>query len=257
MQAIVLDRYDVRENDQIISVYTKDHGRQDALARGIKKITSKNSANLQTAAFVDIEIIQGKEVSHLTKAHPIAFYPSVRNHPWKSMAVLFALTSLKRVTQVGEADPRIFTLLKNWLSFIDQYNGTTFITLVDAYMLHVFSYLGFTPNMNECVVCEKPKHAILKQEIEDGEKGKPGLYFAGGGMVCGNCKQTKRSLGERVYNCGLKELSFFERLLNHDWNVVAQIDCNEKDRALVHALVYEYILYHHEKKIADWGVWCV
>ena len=42
MYAIVLMRRDFRENDQIITFYTKDNGKVEVLARGVKKIISKN-----------------------------------------------------------------------------------------------------------------------------------------------------------------------------------------------------------------------
>ena len=43
MLAIVLSRRDFREFDQMISVYTKEKGKLNLLARGVKKITSKNA----------------------------------------------------------------------------------------------------------------------------------------------------------------------------------------------------------------------
>ena len=42
MLAIVLSRRDFREFDQIVSLYTKEKGKLEVLARGVKKITSKH-----------------------------------------------------------------------------------------------------------------------------------------------------------------------------------------------------------------------
>jgi len=41
MLAIVLNRRDFREFDQIISFYSQEHGKIEALARGIKKLQVK------------------------------------------------------------------------------------------------------------------------------------------------------------------------------------------------------------------------
>ena len=54
MIAVVLGRRDFHEADQIISCYTKEKGKVELLARGVKKITSKNSAHLEQFSFVDI-----------------------------------------------------------------------------------------------------------------------------------------------------------------------------------------------------------
>ena len=74
MQAIILDRKDFKEFDQIISVYTKEKGKLELLARGVKKITSKNSAHLEPFSFVDIEIAPGKGIDHLTKVQSINYF---------------------------------------------------------------------------------------------------------------------------------------------------------------------------------------
>ena len=47
MQAIVLSRRDFREFDQMISLYTREQGKLELLARGLKKVTSKNAAHLE------------------------------------------------------------------------------------------------------------------------------------------------------------------------------------------------------------------
>ena len=78
MKAIVLSRRDFREYDQIVSVYTKDLGKQDLLARGIKKITSKNSAYLELFSFVDIEIIKGKELDYIGSVQPVNYFKNIR-----------------------------------------------------------------------------------------------------------------------------------------------------------------------------------
>ena len=52
-----LERFKDSENDQIISLYTLEKGKQEVLARGVKKITSKNSAHLEPFSFVEVEIV--------------------------------------------------------------------------------------------------------------------------------------------------------------------------------------------------------
>ena len=46
MLAFTLQRQNFRENDQIISFYTKEAGRIEPVARGVKKIVSKNAPAL-------------------------------------------------------------------------------------------------------------------------------------------------------------------------------------------------------------------
>ena len=63
MLAFVLSRRDFREYDQSISLYTLEKGRLEVLARGVKKILSKNAAHLEPFCLIEAEIIQGKEIA--------------------------------------------------------------------------------------------------------------------------------------------------------------------------------------------------
>ena len=71
MLSIVLARRDFKENDQIISLFTEEKGKMEVLARGVKKIVSKNSAFLEPFFLVEAEIIPGKEVFHLGSVQPV------------------------------------------------------------------------------------------------------------------------------------------------------------------------------------------
>ena len=86
MQSIVLSRRDFRENDQVVSFYTLEQGKVEVLARGVKKILSKNAAFLEPFCFVEAEIIAGKEIMHLGSVQPINIFKNIRADFHKSLA---------------------------------------------------------------------------------------------------------------------------------------------------------------------------
>ncbi len=255
MQAIVLSRTNVREFDQVISLYTKESGRQDAMVRGVKKIISKNAANLEPFSYVQIELIRGKEFLHLTKVQPLYYFKGIRQHVGKSVAAQFAASFIKQVSHIGEQDESLFKLLYTFLLFLEKTKSTEYATALDSFVINCFGVLGFAPKLDACVVCGKTGKEILKEEIESAEKKKAGLYFAGGGLVCQNCLADKKKIGEQVAVCGIKGISNMQRILNVDWRVVEQVDVVEQERIALHALVYAFALFHHEKHIVNWGAW--
>lgn len=257
MQAIVLSRTNVREYDQVVSLYTKETGRQDALVRGVKKIVSKNTSNLEPFSYVQVELIRGKEFLHLTKVQPLHYFSEVRRDPWKSIVAQFAVSFIRKISQIGERDEKLFGLLYGFLFFLEKTKNTDYCTQLDAYVLDCFSVLGLAPRFDSCVVCGKEAKEILKQEIESGEKQKAGLYFAGGGLVCQNCVADKKRISEQVAECGIKGISNMQRILNVDWEVVERVELPKEEFLQVHALVYAFALFHHEKHIVNWGAWFV
>jgi len=120
MQSIILSRRDFRENDQIISFYTLEHGKVEALARGVKKILSKNSAALEPFCFVEAEIIPGKkDLAHLGSVTPINIFKNIRADLEKSLMAGYLVKLIDKLIHPNEPDRRIFELLTGWLEWVD------------------------------------------------------------------------------------------------------------------------------------------
>ncbi|MBI4427448.1 MAG: DNA repair protein RecO [Candidatus Magasanikbacteria bacterium] len=143
MQAIVLTRRDFRESDQIISCYTKERGKVELMARGVKKIISKNSAHLEPFSLVDIEIAPGKGIDHLTKVQPINYFVNIRQDLQKSLAAGYVVSLLDKILHVGEKDERIFDLLKSWLEFVNLKSSILNLKLLDGFIVKLLNCLGY------------------------------------------------------------------------------------------------------------------
>jgi len=144
MQSIILSRRDLRENDQIISLYTREQGKVEVLARGVKKILSKNSAHLEPGCFVEAEIIPGKEISHLGSVQPINIFKNIRGDLSKLLLSGYALAWLNNLIQPHEKDERLFDLIYQWLGYLDKLSDTEVGSLIlDLLVVRVLAVLGF------------------------------------------------------------------------------------------------------------------
>ncbi len=256
MQAIVLSRRDFRENDQIVSFYTKEKGKIELLARGVKKITSKNAAHLEPFSLVWIEMVSGKELNHLTKVVPVNFFTNIRQNFLGSRRAGFVVSFLDKMLEVGEPDKKIWDISLSYLKFIDQNlnnqsNSINLLTLVDAYIVKLLNYLGLSPILDRCVVCEKSFQEIAKEQIVTNKKA--GMYFAGGGLICPTCLPEKQKIGEEISICGLKEIGDMEILSKGEWLAINKFEMTSTERPRLHKLIYDYLTFHSEKKIVDWN----
>ena len=145
MKAIVLSRRDFREFDQMISVYTKEKGKLNLLARGVKKIISKNSAHLEPFSLVEIEVVPGKEIDHLTKVVPVNYFSNIRADLQKSLAAGFVVSTTDKLLHTNEPDKRIFELLGDWLEFVNQCNqfSNQCNQCIDGYIVSLLHCLGY------------------------------------------------------------------------------------------------------------------
>ena len=161
MQAIVLARRDFRENDQLIVLYTLEKGKISTLARGVKKITGKNSAFLEPFFFVEAEIIPGKEINHLTTAVGLNVFKNIRASLDKSLAAGRIVTLLDKCLGESEPDKKIFLLLKNWLEYLDAHDFHR--GLLVGFLARFFRLMGLAPVLDRCVVCGKARPAASKK----------------------------------------------------------------------------------------------
>jgi DNA repair protein RecO (recombination protein O) len=143
MLSIILSRRDFREFDQIISFYTQKHGKKEALARGIKKITSKNSAHLEPFSLVEVEFAHGKEIDHITKVVPVKYFKSIRQDLQKSLAASFVVSTTDKLLHTHEPDKRIFDLLKGWLISLNLQSAVCNLQFIDGYIVTLLHCLGY------------------------------------------------------------------------------------------------------------------
>ena len=229
MHAFVLRRNNLRENDQVITFYTFEKGKVEALARGIKKITSKNSSYLSPVFLVEAEVVEGREFFQLTKVVPLVCYKNILEDLDKSVILQTAFSWLDTLTHL-ERDTKIFLLVKKWIEFL---NGDKNVNTALAYsfLANLLKCLGFSPELNQCTVCDK------KNSLE-------GFYPAGGGLVCHDCLLLKKQAGEQAYSLRSADILALKLLFTSEWNKIF-----ENHTEIANRLVFLYGQYHSGKKL--------
>ena len=202
MLSIVLSRRDIREYDQIISLYTLEYGKVEAMARGVKKILSKNAALLEPFCFVEAEVIPGKEIAHIGSVQAQNVFKNIRADLDKSLMAKYAVELLDKIIHPGEPDKKIFALLVSWLEHSDKTEISNLV-LLDAFVCKLLFLLGFN---------------IAQSEKTD--------------------REIKKDL---------------EFLTHGAWAQIDNLKLEKGEYERLHAFVYEFLLYHTERKLGDWA----
>lgn len=204
MQAIILARRDFRESDQIISFLTLEKGKQEVLAKGIKKITSKNSAHLEPFCLSEVEIIPGKELHYIGAVQTINNFKKIRIDLQKSLAAGLIVSLLNKIMEVGEKDERFFLLLKGWLEFVNNRFEIQAV-MVDGFVVKLLYYLGF-----DIVEVEKI-NSEMKKDLK--------ILLEGDWSLISNLKFEKKEY-ERLHKIIYKFLVFQIGKKVNDWGLV-------------------------------------
>lgn len=238
MQGIILKRTDYREHDQLITIFTREKGKVCVLARGVKKILSKNSAFLEPFFFVELDFVSGKENKLLTKATGINSFANVRRDLRKAGTAILAAKLLDMFLPENEGDKKIFDFTVRWMEHLDSCGYTESYVL--GFLARLSSLIGYAPIFDSCHLC----HKALPSSLPDAAA----IYFSmsGGGLVCKEC--LNHAPGMPVVHLRPPELAV--------WKKLAQGEMNEWPEVVGVKLKEILILfgeYHAGKKLAILG----
>lgn len=192
---ITFKQNDLNEADRIISVLTKYHGRVDAIAKGIRKITSRKGGNIDLITLSKFAFAKGKNLDIVTEAELIESYTKLKRKLKPTMTLFYICELLDNFLKLGEKQRAIFELLLELLETLKKSNTQLPLR---AFELKLIASQGFEPNLKTCLVCDK--------EFEEGKRRY--LAFNQFGFLCSKERRVK---GEIISDKTLKILRFLRK----------------------------------------------
>ncbi len=75
-EAIVLRTHKLGEADRIITLLTRQHGRVRAVAKGVRRTTSRFGSRLEPFTHVDLQLAEGRNLDVVTQAETLTPFSS-------------------------------------------------------------------------------------------------------------------------------------------------------------------------------------
>lgn len=244
MLAIVLSRHDFREFDQMVSLYTKETGKREALARGIKKSTAKNAAALEVGNVVEIELIPGKEVDHIGAVQLVALFPSMRSSLTKIVIARYALVFFERVVKIHAEDFSLFTFLLHFLEMLEKSSTASGCTLV-AFYIRLLGHLGFAAEFGRCV---------RGGEIFSGALSPEYFSVSEGGLLCRQHQMMPTSTQTEVVPVTPPIISYLKKLQSAPFSEVEATTITATDNKVATRLISLFGAFHSGTQSPNWSV---
>jgi len=149
-QGIVLRTQKLGEADRIITLFTKEHGRIKAVAKGVRRTKSRFGARLEPASYVDLQLYTGRTFDTITQVVSIENYGDVLSSDYQSWTVASAiLEAAERFTQ-AEHEPALqqYLLVTGSLKVLAERRYDASLIL-DAYLLRSLSVAGYAPSLTD------------------------------------------------------------------------------------------------------------
>jgi DNA repair protein RecO (recombination protein O) len=187
-EAIVLRSIRYGEADRILHLYTRNHGRLAAIAKGVRRSRSRFGARLEPFFYVRIVLHQGRgDLFTVTSVDTIAAHGALRDHAATLDAAARACDAVARLFETDDPHPEVFRLLTNELGLLsaDPVNARPGNGL--AFRLKLLLAAGILPQLGSCAACGEAEHLH-------------GFSAAAGGVVCSSCEAAAFPLDEESYH---------------------------------------------------------
>lgn len=171
-KGIVLNSKPYKEHDALITVYFKDYGKMTLIARGIKRLKSKNAAAVLSLTYSEFTFIPRKGLSLLIKASSLDYYRHIKEDIFLEAYATYFVEFILKNEDDNCPDQKIFDYLRCSLDALNNgYNYKLVYLLYCAFMLKI---CGTPLQVDECVRCSE-KRNIIAISLQDG------------GFVCSSC----------------------------------------------------------------------
>jgi DNA repair protein RecO (recombination protein O) len=172
---VVLRTYKLGEADRIVVLLTAENGKVRAVAKGIRKTSSRFGARLEPMSHVRLLLYRGREldiVSQAESVEPLAPLLSSLDRASQGMAVLEAADQL---ALEREPNPQLYRMLVGVLRTIAERPGPL---VVPAFYWKLLAAEGLGPELDTCVRCGEGEPDVALVAFDLGE----------GGVLCRSCR---------------------------------------------------------------------
>ncbi|MDP2656468.1 MAG: DNA repair protein RecO [bacterium] len=139
---IIIAKRDGRDADRVYTIYTKEHGKISALAKSVKKITSKLAGHLELFTYATFTIARGRGRDHIATVDAIAHFVPSFDKSDRLIAALYCLECTDQMVRDAHRDDELFDLL---YGFIQEVAGGDIPStqLARTYLYNLCVLLGY------------------------------------------------------------------------------------------------------------------
>lgn len=228
-RAVVLRTHNLGEADRIITLLARGNGQVRAVAKGVRKTTSKFGARLEPFMHIDLQLAQGRSLDVITQVQTIdAFTRHLgANYPSYTFGSVMLETAERLVHEDGEPAVQQYLLLVAALRALGRGDRDASLIL-DSYQLRALATAGYAPSFAECASCSAPgPHR--------------NFHADSGGILCDQCRMPGSS------NADPQTVELLAALLSGDWPTCHA--SQERTRQEASTLVSAYASWHLERRL--------
>jgi DNA repair protein RecO (recombination protein O) len=177
-EGIVLRTYKLGESDKILRVLTREHGKVSAVAKGVRKTSSRFGARVEPLTRARLFLHRGRTLDTVKQVEILTSFQELRD----DLDLFVKASSMGEladsITAEYEPNPRLFDLLLLGLQLLREYPARA--AFASAFFeFKVMGAEGFELMVGGCANCAGP----LGEDVS--------FSLRLGGFICGDCRSAR------------------------------------------------------------------
>ncbi|MBL3700334.1 DNA repair protein RecO [Leucobacter luti] len=230
-QGVVLRTHKLGEADRIVTFLTRGRGLLRAVAKGVRRTSSKFGARLEPFMVADLQCFEGRTLDTVTQAETLGAYGPAISADYERYRAGSAMVETAERLAEGDPTPALYTLLVGALRTLAAAKIPAELVR-DGYLLRAMSHAGWTPGFGDCVRCGAAgPHTAVAVQL--------------GGVVCADCRPP----GSPRLDAGA--ITLLQALLAGDWDTA--LAASERERGQAAGITAAYTQWHLERGLRSFS----
>ena len=230
--AIVLHQRKLGDADKIVTLYTANRGKLDAVAKGVRRSRSKLAGHVEPLSHANFQLAQGKNLDIVTQVETIEPFAEIRDDLDRLSRALYACELLDRFTEPHQEHFDLYRLLLDTLRRIGSLDDID--TPVRYFEMALLDVLGYRPELDECVTCRESLRPVTNY-----------WTAGGGGVVCPNCRRDEAS----VRPISVNAVKLLRLLLHASWPDAARVTVDSELAVELERAMLEYVRWALDRDV--------
>ncbi|MFD1722159.1 DNA repair protein RecO [Amnibacterium endophyticum] len=229
-EAVVLRTHQLGEADRIVTMLGRRRGKIRAVAKGVRRTSSRFGARLEPAMVVDLQCYEGRSLDVIQQAESIGTYgASIATDYAGFTAANVILETADRLTDEA-SQPQYLLLIGALRSLARQDHDPALI--LDSYLLRALSIAGWAPTFGDCAVTGAPgPHTAFVAQL--------------GGVVADEVAPPG------VPRLSVETIELLGALLSGEWDVADA--AAQRTRGQASGVIAAYVQFHLERGLKSLG----
>ena len=226
-EAVVLRTHKLGEADRIVTMLSRRHGKLRAVAKGVRRTSSKFGSRLEPFMVADVQLYEGRSLDIVQQAESLGSYGADIALHYERFTAANAMVETADRLNDAEATPEQYLLLVGGLRALARGEHAA-RSILDSYLLRVMALSGWAPSFGDCARCSRPgPHTTFVAQM--------------GGLVCEECAPAGSA------RIAASALDLLRSLMAGDWSRVDAAAA--ADASAASGLIAAYAQWHLERGI--------